>query len=167
MSRNAQLCACRNAGTHHTGPFRTGANMGKSFGVEVVPTCATRLVFGGGAVNGREVLACPKLQHSIETVYRMLSAPPKGVRGPSTTGAAHRYRGHPDPVICRRPAPAFRKSVPTQRSVSYTASYRRALGESSCYLQPFLVPQSELEFAAREANSALEAVGIKAVSCSL
>jgi hypothetical protein len=52
--------------------------MGKSFGVETVPTGVTRLVFWGGAVNGREVLACPKLQHSIETVYRMLSVAAEG-----------------------------------------------------------------------------------------
>jgi hypothetical protein len=33
----------------------------------------------GGMVNGHEVLVCPKLQHSIETVYGKLRGPTQGV----------------------------------------------------------------------------------------
>jgi len=62
------------------GLFRTAANQEKSFGNETVVTSDIRVVSWGWAVNGQEVLACPKLQYSIGIFYRILDAPEECAR---------------------------------------------------------------------------------------
>ena len=118
------------------GPVPNWSKSEKSFGSESGPTSGMTLVSWWWAVNGQEVLVCPKLQYSIGIVCRMLRAPECG-RGSTTIGAELRYKCRLGPAVCRMPAPTFRRSVPTQRSVLYTASFRRAPGESSCYLRAF------------------------------
>ena len=120
------------------GPVPNWSKSERSFGSESGPTSGMTVVSWWWAVNGQEVLVCPKLQYSIGIVYGMLRAPKNG-GGSSTTGAELRYKCRPGLAVCRMPAPRFRRSVPTQRSVLYTASFRQAPGESSCYLRAFRV----------------------------
>src|SRR2546430_3549525 len=78
-SDNAARCsntrANRTISMQNFGPFRTGANQEKWFGNEPSTTSNIRVVYQRWAVNGQEVLACPKLQYSIGIFYRMLDAP--------------------------------------------------------------------------------------------
>ena len=72
---------------------------------------------------------CLAQRYSTQSKHFMGGDDPRRGEKASTTAGERRCKYRLDPAICRRPAPAFRKSVPTQCSASCTAFFRRTLGE--------------------------------------